>query len=108
MTTSRLLISDRSLVGVATDSSPVICLFAGICSEKTNQKNYAWLTVVVLSHGRRVAGVDEVLGVDGEGIDRREVGRGPSWLRRTQRFISEMFLDCREVHRSWVLSKPPV
>ena len=43
------------------------------CCEKTNQKNYAWLTVVVLSHGRRVAGVDEVLGVDGEGIDRREV-----------------------------------
>ena len=108
MTTSRLLISDRNLVGVASDSSPVICLFAGICSEKTNQKNYAWLTVVVLSHGRRVAGVDEVLGVDGEGIDRREVRRGLSWLRRTQRVISEMFLDCWEVHRSWVLSKPPV
>ena len=28
-----------------------------------------------MSHGRRVAGVDEVLGVDGEGIDRREVGQ---------------------------------
>ena len=50
-------------------------MFVEISSAKTNQKNYAWLTVVVLSHGRRVAGVDEVLGVDGEGIDRREVGR---------------------------------
>jgi len=44
-----------------------------ISSQKSNHKNYAWLTVVVLSHGRRVAGVDEVLGVDGEGIDRREI-----------------------------------
>ena len=44
--------------------------------EKTHEKDYAWLTVVVLSHGRRVAGVDEVLGVDGEGIDRREVRPG--------------------------------
>ena len=53
----------------------IISFFVEISSSKTNHKNYAWLTVVVLSHGRRVAGVDEVLGVDGEGIDRREVGR---------------------------------
>ena len=47
--------------------------FLEISSQKSHDKNYAWLTVVVLSHGRRVGGVDEVLGVDGKGIDRREV-----------------------------------
>ena len=52
----------------------LICFtFLEISSKKSKDKNYAWLTVVVLSHGRRVGGVDEVLGVDGEGIDRREV-----------------------------------
>ena len=62
--------------------------------EKTHEKDYAWLTVVVLSHGRRVAGVDEVLGVDGEGIDRREVGRAIAQSNQE----SVLFSDCWEVH----------
>ena len=71
--------------------------FLEICSEKTREKNYAWLTVVVLSHGRRVAGVDEVLGVDGEGIDRREVGPGQAQPRESL-FILEIFSDCWDLH----------
>ena len=46
---------------------------------------------MVLSHGRRVAGVDEVLGVDGEGIDRREVGRQADMQDNTSKVSSKYF-----------------
>jgi len=41
-----------------------------MCSRKANQpkSDYAWLAVVILSHGRRRKGEDEILGVNGEGV----------------------------------------
>ena len=44
-----------------------------IAADKANSNNYAWVTVFVLSHGRRINGVDEILGCNGGGIDRRMV-----------------------------------
>ena len=38
-----------------------------------NNPEYCWLSICVLSHGRRVNGVDEVLGVNGIGVDRKKV-----------------------------------
>ena len=37
---------------------------------RANQPNsdIAWLAVVILSHGRRRKGEDEILGVNGEGV----------------------------------------
>jgi len=33
--------------------------------------DYKWLAVCVLSHGRRVANVDQIIGCDGQGVDRK-------------------------------------
>jgi len=38
-----------------------------------NHKDYAWVAVVVLSHGRRRNNKDEVVGVNGEGVDMDEI-----------------------------------
>ena len=38
-----------------------------------HHKDYAWLAVVVLSHGRRRNNKDEVLGVNGEGVEVDEI-----------------------------------
>jgi len=41
-----------------------------MCARRANQPNsdIAWLAVVILSHGRRRKGEDEILGVNGEGV----------------------------------------
>jgi len=55
---------------------------------KANTQNYSWVTVCVLSHGRRLHGVDEILGCNGVGIDRK--------------MIINMFADaskCPKLHR---------
>jgi len=44
-----------------------------IAADKANTHNYAWVTVCVLSHGRRLNGVDEILGCNGVGIDRKKI-----------------------------------
>ena len=38
-----------------------------------HHKDYAWVAVVVLSHGRRRNNKDEVVGVNGEGVDMDEI-----------------------------------
>ena len=40
---------------------------------KANNQKYFWVSVCVLSHGRRLNGVDEILGCNGVGIDRKKV-----------------------------------
>ena len=35
--------------------------------------SYRWVVVCVLTHGRRVDNVDQVLGSDGEGVDRKQI-----------------------------------
>jgi len=35
--------------------------------------NYQWLAVCVLSHGRRIANVDQIIGCDGQGVDRKQI-----------------------------------
>ena len=52
-----------------------------IAADKANTHNYAWVTVCVLSHGRRLNGVDEILGCNGVGIDRKKV-----WTLHSIRF----------------------
>ena len=76
-----------------------------IAADKANTHNYAWVTVCVLSHGRRLNGVDEILGCNGVGIDRKKV-----WTLHSIRFdiltlqfqIINMFADAskwRNLHR---------
>ena len=38
-----------------------------------SSQHHAWLAVVILSHGRRRRGEDEVMGVNGEGITRTQI-----------------------------------
>ena len=40
---------------------------------QANNPKYFWVSVCVLSHGRRLNGVDEILGVNGIGMDRKKV-----------------------------------
>jgi len=40
---------------------------------QANNPKYFWVAVCVLSHGRRLNGVDEILGVDGVGMDRKKI-----------------------------------
>ena len=40
---------------------------------KANNQKYSWVSVCVLSHGRRLNGTDEILGCNGIGIDRKKV-----------------------------------
>jgi len=40
---------------------------------KANDPKYFWVAVCILSHGRRINGVDEVLGVNGIGMDRKKI-----------------------------------
>merc|ERR1711892_1406738 len=40
---------------------------------KANNPKYFWVAVCVLSHGRRLNGVDEILGVNGIGMDRKKI-----------------------------------
>jgi hypothetical protein len=40
---------------------------------KASHPSFEWIVVCVLSHGRRVANVDEVLGCDGKGVDRKQI-----------------------------------
>jgi len=40
---------------------------------QANNPKYFWVSVCVLSHGRRVNGVDEILGVNGIGMDRKKI-----------------------------------
>ena len=44
-----------------------------LMSNRANNDRYNWVAVCVLSHGRRKANRDEVLGCDGEGVDRSEI-----------------------------------
>jgi len=37
----------------------------------SSKYDYKWLAVCVLSHGRRVANVDQIIGCDGQGVDRK-------------------------------------
>ena len=38
-----------------------------------SSQHHAWLAVIILSHGRRRRGEDEVMGVNGEGITRTQI-----------------------------------
>lgn len=40
---------------------------------QANNPKYFWVSVCVLSHGRRLNGVDEILGVNGIGMDRKKI-----------------------------------
>ena len=42
-------------------------------AHQANNPKYFWVSVCVLSHGRRLNGVDEILGVNGIGMDRKKV-----------------------------------
>merc|ERR1711892_485006 len=68
-------------------------------AERANHKKYSWVAVSVLSHGRRLNGVDEILGCNGVGVDRKliintfaDASKCPNLQRKAKMFF---FQACR-------------
>jgi len=68
---------------------------------QANNTKYYWVSVCVLSHGRRLNGVDEILGVNGIGMDRKliinmfaDASKSPNLQKKPKLFF---FQACRGI-----------
>jgi len=90
---------DAELMITDNLSAHQMTAYLEVAAQKANNQMYHWLAVCILSHGRRVGNVDEILGCDGVGIDRKSIVsmfacavRCPNMQRKPKLFV---FQACR-------------
>jgi len=90
----------------------MIHFFSDVARTKANNSKYKWLAVCILSHGRRVHEVDEIMGHDGLGLNRETIidsfqdpRKCPNLFKKPKLFF---FQACRNNDNAAVTPQPQV
>jgi len=94
---------------MVTDNLPAERMkdYLSLAARKANDPSFHWVSVCILSHGRRRGNVDEILGCDGQGVDRNLIvsmfacaRECPHLHRKPKLFI---FQACRSIEETLVV-----